>query len=98
MIQLDHCYAKPWNWRPETSFMRPCKTLFVNNKIQSQDITITSPAEIDDSDDIDIVEVAKIPEPIYDTDRARRQMEECESHARASRVQDIDDWEHTIVK
>ena len=29
LIHLDHCYSKPWNWKPESSLCQPTKTLFV---------------------------------------------------------------------
>lgn len=27
-VQLDHCYAKPWNWRQEMAHCKPARILF----------------------------------------------------------------------
>lgn len=27
-VQLDHCYAKPWNWRQEMAHCKPVRVLF----------------------------------------------------------------------
>lgn len=98
MVQLDHSYAKPWNWRQETSFMRPSKTLFINNKIQSQDVPILSPPLEDEDGELDVVDSPANPVPIYDIERAKRQMDECEIHSKAARLNDNDEWEDTINK
>ncbi|XP_044735628.1 mucin-6 isoform X3 [Chrysoperla carnea] len=98
VVQLDHCYSKPWNWRQETSFMRPSKTLFINNKIQSQDVPILSPPLEDEDGELDVVDSPANPVPIYDIERAKRQMDECEIHSKAARLNDNDEWEDTINK
>lgn len=28
IILKDHCYARPWNWRPENIYVKPVKRLF----------------------------------------------------------------------
>lgn len=28
IIVKDHCYAKPWNWKPENNYAKPVKKLF----------------------------------------------------------------------
>ena len=30
-IQLDHCYAKPWNWRQEMAHCKPIRVLFAED-------------------------------------------------------------------
>lgn len=30
-VQLDHCYAKPWNWRQEMAHCKPIRVLFAEN-------------------------------------------------------------------
>lgn len=27
-IAKDHCYARPWNWKPENIYVKPIKKLF----------------------------------------------------------------------
>lgn len=28
MVVKDHCYARPWNWKPENIYVKPVKKLF----------------------------------------------------------------------
>lgn len=28
VIVKDHCYARPWNWKPENVYVKPVKKLF----------------------------------------------------------------------
>lgn len=28
VIVKDHCYARPWNWKPENIYVKPTKKLF----------------------------------------------------------------------
>lgn len=28
IIIKDHCYARPWNWKPENNYVKPVKKLF----------------------------------------------------------------------
>lgn len=28
IILKDHCYARPWNWKPENIYVKPVKKLF----------------------------------------------------------------------
>lgn len=28
VIFKDHCYARPWNWKPENVYVKPIKKLF----------------------------------------------------------------------
>lgn len=28
VIFKDHCYARPWNWKPENIYVKPVKKLF----------------------------------------------------------------------
>jgi hypothetical protein len=31
VVLMDHSYSKPWNWRPENTYAKPTKTLFVQS-------------------------------------------------------------------
>lgn len=99
-IPMDHCYARPWNWRPECSFLRPTKTLFMAKPQLTRRRSINPLAPVQDVDDI--IDVDTKPEdtvPIYDTVKAKHLMEECERHAAIVRVDDGDeDWEEHVVK
>lgn len=35
MITRDHCYARPWNWKPENIYVKPIKKLFFPKKNSS---------------------------------------------------------------
>ena len=28
VIVRDHCYARPWNWKPENNYVKPIKKIF----------------------------------------------------------------------
>lgn len=34
IIMKDHCYARPWNWKPENIYVKPVKKIFFS-KYQS---------------------------------------------------------------
>lgn len=99
-IFMDHCYSRPWNWRPESNFLKPTKTLFVP-KPQAKKKKSTNPlAPVQDcSETIDIEAVPADNLPVYDTVKAKYLMEECERHAGLARVDDgNEDWEEQISR
>lgn len=32
VLAKDHCYARPWNWKPENVYVKPTKKLFFSKK------------------------------------------------------------------
>lgn len=32
VLTKDHCYARPWNWKPENVYVKPIKKLFFPKK------------------------------------------------------------------
>lgn len=32
VLAKDHCYARPWNWKPENVYVKPIKKLFFPKK------------------------------------------------------------------
>ncbi|XP_044260035.1 KAT8 regulatory NSL complex subunit 3 isoform X4 [Tribolium madens] len=99
-IPMDHCYARPWNWRPESTFLRPTKTLFMPKVPSSRKKTTNPLAPIQECDDVvDVVTDSEEPTPIYDKVKAKHLMEECEKHAAMARVDEgNDDWEESVSR
>lgn len=99
LIEMEHCYARPHNWRPETSFLRPTKTLFVPQR-QTKKKSSNPLAPLQVVEDFIDVEAAPQEAPtIYDFDKAKQLMSECERHAACSRIEQGDpDWEEKIPK
>jgi len=42
VVLMDHSYSKPWNWRPENSYAKPTKTLFVQSVAAWTQTTLSS--------------------------------------------------------
>ncbi|RZB39517.1 KAT8 regulatory NSL complex subunit 3 [Asbolus verrucosus] len=99
-IPMDHCYARPWNWRPESTFLRPTKTLFMPKPQTTKRKSINPLARVQECDEvIDVVTEPAEPAPIYDKVKANHLMEECERHAALARVDEgNENWEETISR
>ncbi|KAL3279731.1 hypothetical protein HHI36_017240 [Cryptolaemus montrouzieri] len=98
-VSSDHCYARPWNWKPESSFLRPTKTLFIPKTFKKTKFPAHSPSEDDNDENIDIESVDNALAPIYDADKANQLMEECERHIKLFKTDEGNDyWEETILK
>lgn len=99
VVLIEHCYARPHNWKPETNFLKPTKTLFIQHQTSKRK-SINPLAPIQDCDDvIDVVTVPSESPTIYDENKARYLMEECDRHATCARVNEGDEnWEETISK
>lgn len=96
---MDHCYSRPWNWRPESNFLRPTKTLFVSKPNLKRRLSTNPLAPLQEEEDtLDVEYVPPENQLIYDEGRAKSLMEECEKHAKLGRgEQQSENWEEAVL-
>ncbi|XP_012268871.2 KAT8 regulatory NSL complex subunit 3 [Athalia rosae] len=94
VIVKDHCYARPWNWKPENVYVKPVKKLFFSKAKSS---FLTDKLKQDEEVDVE----GDLTEPLtppYDLSRARHVMDEFQRLANFARPDENDDWEEKIEK
>ena len=103
LIQLDHCYSKPWNWKPESSLCQPTKTLFVPRVARNCTLVDTEQAEEVEPD----VTATSLPAgPPYDPQQAYKVMHECDKFvsfanprlASGGEEEELAGWEESIPR
>ncbi|XP_017889717.1 KAT8 regulatory NSL complex subunit 3 [Ceratina calcarata] len=92
VLAKDHCYARPWNWRPENVYAKPIKKLFFPKKDLSSDKG-TPDEDIDIEEDINAPMV-----PPIDFTRVKHQMDELQQLSNFARPDENDDWEEKLDK
>lgn len=99
-VTVDHCYARPWNWRPDNSFLRPTKTIFVTKPLPGIRKSSNPLISIPTSDEIiDVESESETPTVLYNIEKAKNMMEENQRYALNARPDQSDeDWEEKIVR
>lgn len=98
-VSIDHCYARPWNWKAESSFLRPTKTLFIPKNPSKINFTGQVQQTQENEDLIDVESVDNQPTPIYDVIKANQLMDECENHVKLFKKDEGNPhWEEAILK
>ncbi|CAG9772473.1 unnamed protein product [Ceutorhynchus assimilis] len=95
-VSTDHCYARPWDWRPQSSFLKPSKVLFASKTISKPLFSTSgSPSR---ADEIDVVTCETSSGPIYDVEKALSLMKECEKRATLAKPRVDENWEGRVNK
>ncbi|OAD53272.1 KAT8 regulatory NSL complex subunit 3, partial [Eufriesea mexicana] len=92
VLTKDHCYARPWNWKPENVYVKPIKKLFFPKKSLLTG-KVTQDEEINIEEDTDESLILPI-----DFTRARHQMDELQRLANFARPDENEDWEEKLDK
>ncbi|XP_018361440.1 PREDICTED: KAT8 regulatory NSL complex subunit 3 isoform X2 [Trachymyrmex cornetzi] len=93
VIFKDHCYARPWNWKPENAYVKPLKKLFFSKNIASDKYRKDEEIDVENIDS----EPLSLP---FDLSRVRHMMDEFERLANFARPEEEEeeDWEDKIEK
>lgn len=95
IIFKDHCYARPWNWKPENIYVKPVKKLFFSKNSATHD-------KHRKDEEIDVENIGSEPSiPLFDLTRTRHLMDEFQrlaSFARPEKEEENIDWDENINK
>ncbi|XP_050448837.1 KAT8 regulatory NSL complex subunit 3 isoform X1 [Cataglyphis hispanica] len=92
VIFKDHCYARPWNWKPENIYVKPVKKLFFSKNTATND-------KHKKDEEIDVEDIDSEPLiPLFDLTRTRHLMDEFQRLASFARPEKEEDWEENINK
>ncbi|KAF3424383.1 hypothetical protein E2986_02217 [Frieseomelitta varia] len=92
VLAKDHCYARPWNWKPENVYVKPIKKLFFSKKTLLME-KVTQDEEINIEEDTNEPLI-----PPIDFTKVRHQMDELQRLANFARPDENEDWEEKLDK
>ncbi|KAK1125190.1 hypothetical protein K0M31_006530 [Melipona bicolor] len=92
VLAKDHCYARPWNWKPENVYVKPIKKLFFSKKNLLME-KVTQDEEINIEEDTNEPLI-----PPIDFTKVRHQMDELQRLANFARPDENEDWEEKLDK
>ncbi|XP_063985418.1 KAT8 regulatory NSL complex subunit 3 [Diachasmimorpha longicaudata] len=95
VVLTDHCYARAWNWKPESIYVKPMKKIFFSKGWDSVGEKKLKPT---DKIDVQTSPPPISPPPPYDLIKPLHQMEECHRLATFARPDYLEDWEEKIDK
>ena len=107
VAEADHCYSRPWNWRPDGVRTRPTVPLFVLKVNRSRTSNTLNVHDTNMENDIEVIDVTNIEESSndlpYDEGKSNKVMGECErfgefANPDALSEDEMEDWEEHIVK
>eukprot|EP00095_Tigriopus_kingsejongensis_P001974 maker-scaffold886_size84816-snap-gene-0.32 protein:Tk01974 transcript:maker-scaffold886_size84816-snap-gene-0.32-mRNA-1 annotation:"hypothetical protein L798_06361" len=100
LVQLDHSYAKPWNWKPETlPVVKASKSLFLPRPARSP---FGTPLAVNADEEIDVL-TESVPPRNPLNDKSHIVMEECHRFADlinpdVKDIEQAEDWEESVSK
>ncbi|XP_033207462.1 KAT8 regulatory NSL complex subunit 3 isoform X2 [Belonocnema kinseyi] len=91
VIVRDHCYARPWNWKPENVYVKPIKKIFFGKNSSSDKLKSEENVNVENYND-------GHSSPPYDLGRTRQLMDELQRLANFVRPDEDSEWEEKIDK
>ncbi|XP_043481442.1 KAT8 regulatory NSL complex subunit 3 [Leptopilina heterotoma] len=93
VIVRDHCYARPWNWKPENVYVKPIKKIFF-----TKNHILSDKQKSEEKVDVEYYNNNQSSSPPFDLGRTRHLMDELQRLANFVRPDEDTEWEEKIDK